>query len=573
MVIKIFQYLNQLNKTIMIILIFLISLVFTFSCCGASTDNSTIDKNNNGEVTNNNSSDNDDGDDVVINNTIDTNENYDYPNDTEAEESGGVTRDNSYLEEDGGDSMDEYIDEGTAGETYEDYGINPEIETSVNNISTFSIDVDTGSYTVARRYLMDNNKLPPEESVRAEEFINYFDYNYIIPEDAVFAIQTDIAPSLFREGKHTLRVGVQGKDVPPEERKRANLVFLIDISGSMRPSNKLPLIKESLKFLLEQLDEDDMVGIAVYAGVAEPYLESTPISQKDVIIEAIDNLDANGTTNAEGGIRIAYEMASENYFENGINRVILCSDGDANVGNISPDELISIVDGYRELGITLSTFGFGMGNYNDTFMEQLANKGDGNYGYIDSLDEARRIFGKKLVSILQVIARDVKIQVVFDKNTVKKYRLIGYENRKLETEDFRDDTVDAGEVGALHSVTAIYEITLYDGYEDRGENLYELRLRWKDDKGQNVTEGNTMLSVHKVRDNIMDTSPYYRLAISVSEFAEILRGSPYAQGSNFETLIEVVTRALTELEVADDKFYELLELIEKAEYLKGSEVK
>ncbi len=462
-------------------------------------------------------------------------------------------------------------DGNLSGEDYEDYGINPETDTEDEPISTFSIDVDTGSYAIARRYLMQNNQLPPQEAVRAEEFINYFDYNYMIPDDSVFAVITDIAPNMFRDGKHTLRIGIQGKDVSEDERKQANLVFLIDVSGSMRPSNKLPLVKESLKILLNNLQDDDYVGIAVYAGEAAPYMKSTQVKNKKKIIKAIDNLDASGSTNAEGGIRIAYEMVSENYIEGGVNRVIICSDGDANVGWVDPNQLLEIVNSYKELGITLSTFGFGMGNYKDTFMEQLANKGDGNYGYIDSIEEAERIFGDNLISIIQEIARDVKIQIEFNPETVDKYRLVGYENRKLENEDFRDDTVDAGEIGALHSVTAVYELTLQPNYRSIEDILYEIRMRWKNDTADKVFEVNNTLNSSQVRNNIMDTTPYFRLAVSIAEFAELLRGSPYATGSSYEQLIERVTQALSELEKdgkpVDRKFYELLEVIQKADML------
>jgi Ca-activated chloride channel family protein len=264
-------------------------------------------------------------------------------------------------------------------------------------------------------------------------------------------------------------------------------------------------------------------------------------------------------------------MVSENYIEGGVNRVIICSDGDANVGWVDPDQLLEIVNSYKELGITLSTFGFGMGNYKDTFMEQLANKGDGNYGYIDSIEEADRIFGDKLISIIQEIARDVKIQIEFNPETVDKYRLIGYENRKLANEDFRDDTVDAGEIGALHSVTAIYELTLQPNYRSIEDILYEIRMRWKNDTADKVFEVNNTLSTSQVRNNIMDTTPYFRLAISIAEFAELLRGSPYATGSSYEHLIERVTQSLSELEKdgkpVDRKFYELLEVIQKADML------
>ncbi len=467
---------------------------------------------------------------------------------------------------------DEEIPSDTTGETYKDYGINPEVSTEKENTSTFSIDADTGSYTIARRFITENELLPRQESVRAEEFINYFDYNYDPPKNNIFSINTEIAPSVFRENRHLLKIGIQGKEILPDERKRANLVFLIDVSGSMRTNAKLPVVQESLRILLDHLKPDDFVGIAIYSGQATPYLKSTSVKDKQKFINAIDKLEAGGTTNAEGGIKIAYEMISENYIEDGINRVILCSDGDANVGNVSPDVLNKTVESYRkDLGITLSTFGYGMGNYNDVFMEQLANKGDGNYGYIDNLEEAKRTFGDKLDSLLYVIARDVKIQVVFNKKAVKTFRLIGYENRMLEKEDFLKYDVDAGEIGPMHNVTALYELEMNTGLEPNNE-LLEVKMRWKDPSSSTTGEVLTLnkaLFYKDVTENISDTSPYYRLAASIGEFAEILRGSPYAKNSTFETLIEQIDIAKAQLPKKDEKFDELKNIVSKAENLKA----
>lgn len=472
------------------------------------------------------------------------------------------------------DEMEEEVrsPEDTSGETYKDYGVNPEIETETENTSTFSIDVDTGSYTITRRFIMENEQLPQQEAVRAEEFVNYFDYNYEPPKDKVFDINTEIAPSIFRDNRYLLKIGIQGKEILADERKRANLVFLIDVSGSMRTGAKLSMVKESLKILLDHLSPEDYVGIAVYSGQASPYLKSTLVKEKAKIIAAIDKLEAGGSTNAEGGIKIAYEMVSERYIKDGINRVMLCSDGDANVGNVSPDVINKTVEDYRkDLGITLSTFGYGMGNYNDVFMEQLANKGDGNYGYIDNLEEAKRTFGEKLNSLLYVIARDVKIQVVFNTDTVKTFRLIGYENRMLEKEDFLNYEVDAGEIGPGHNVTALYELELKDGLEPNNE-LAEVKMRWKDPSSSTTGEVLTLnkaLFYKDVTGNISDTSAYYRLAVSVGEFAEILRGSPYAKNSNFETLIEYIDVANAQLPKKDDSFNELKQIVQKAENLKA----
>lgn len=572
----------KLVKFVVFSLIMIFS-IYIISCSGTIiVDKNSENSNSNSPSGDSGNSDEGDGDSSNSGNegNNDNGSNSNYSDDSDAEESSskGDTINNYYLPpEPGEDEYNEILDDirdTNSGEQYENYGINPPIDTSVENTSTFSVDVDTGSYAIARRFIMDNGRLPPNEAVRVEEFINYFNYNYPIPDKADFAIITDLAPSMFREGKYMLRVGIQGKDVPPAERKRANLMFLIDVSGSMMPKKKLPLVKESLKILLDNLRDDDYIGITVYKGEAEPFLESTPVKEKKKILHAIDKLEARGTTNAEGGIKVAYEMLTENYIENGVNRVILCSDGDANVGNVDPQVLLDIVKDYRtDLGITLSTFGFGMGNYNDVFMEQLANKGDGNYAYIDTIEEAQRVFGEKLLSTIQEIARDVKVQVEFNKDTVKTYRLIGYENRKLDKEDFRDDKVDAGEIGALHSVTAVYELVLHDDYKSKGDLLYEFRIRWKDDKGENVREANTTLSTKQVRKDFYDTSSYYQLALCVSEFGEMLRGSPYAYGFDYEVLIETVISALEEIknttgEDADIKFQELLDIITKAETLR-----
>jgi len=411
--------------------------------------------------------------------------------------------------------------------------------------------------------------LPPNEAVRVEEFLNYFNYNYELPKNETFKAHMEVAKSMYRDDKYMLRIGIQGKDVPPKERKRANLVFLIDVSGSMSYDNKLPLVKKSMKFLLDNLKPNDRVGIVVYAGSAGIYLESTSVKNKKRIHRAIDKLEAGGRTNAEGGLRIAYEMCAENLIKDGINRVILCSDGDANVGYVGPQELSDIVKEYRsDLGITMSTFGFGMGNYNDYLMEQLANLGDGNYAYIDTMEEAKRLFGDKLISLLQVIARDSKVQVWFNKENVKTFRLLGYENRKLEDEEFEDDTVDAGEIGALHNVTALYELELNHN-PDNERPLLELRMRWKEKHGEASIPSVTTFYENQVKEIGDEGSSFYGLAINIGEFAEILRGSPYVEGSDLETVLESTNQSLSRAKKkygkkVDPKFDELIQLMSKA---------
>ena len=341
-------------------------------------------------------------------------------------------------------------------------GTNPFIDTEDDHLSTFGMDVDTGSYSITRRYLIDGN-LPPPEAVRVEEFVNTFDYNYDPPADDPFAIHIDGAPSKFGEGKRLqlLRIGLQGRVIPAEHRKDAILTFVIDVSGSMSQENRLGLVKKALTLLVDQLRPTDKVGIVVYGSHGRLVLPHTGIEQRSTILSAINALRPDGSTNAEEGLRIGYDLAWRNASVNHINRVILCSDGVANVGHTGPDEILKEIRTYVQKGITLSTVGFGMGNYNDVLMEQLANTGDGNYAYVDTLTEAKRIFVENLTGTLQLIAKDAKIQVDFNPEVVSRFRLLGYENRRLTHEQFRDDTVDAGEVGSGHQVTALYEVKLH----------------------------------------------------------------------------------------------------------------
>ena len=324
-------------------------------------------------------------------------------------------------------------------------GTNPFIDTEDDHLSTFAMDVDTGSYSITRRYLTDGY-LPPPEAVRVEEFVNTFDYNYDPPTEDAFAIHIDGAPSKFGEGKRLqlLRIGLQGRVIPAEHRKDAILTFVIDVSGSMQKENRLGLVKKALTLLVDQLRPTDKVGIVVYGSRGKLVLPHTGIEQRSEILAAINSLAPNGSTNAEEGLRIGYDLAWRNASVNHINRVILCSDGVANVGNTGPDTILKEIRTYVNKGITLSTVGFGMGNYNDVLMEQLADTGDGSYAYVDTLTEAKRIFVENLTGTLQLIAKDAKIQVDFNSEVVSRFRLLGYENRRLDHEQFRDDTVDAG---------------------------------------------------------------------------------------------------------------------------------
>jgi Ca-activated chloride channel family protein len=360
-------------------------------------------------------------------------------------------------------------------EAYTDYGINDMTRVDRDRYSTFSIDVDTASYSIARRKLQ-SGQLPPTASVRVEEFVNYFDYDYEPPagdvqgDSAPFAVNMEGAPHPFQPSHHLLRFGVQGALPHQVDRTPVHLTFLVDTSGSMSSHDKLGLAQRSLHELVENLSPTDTVALGTYAGSVREVLAPTPISRnRDRIHDAIDALSAGGGTGMSSGVELAYQMASEAMVQGHENRVIVLSDGDANIGRTSHEEILRTIKRYAEEGITLSTIGFGMGNYKDTMMEQLADQGDGNYAYIDSIDEARRVFGEDLEATLRVIARDVKIQVEFNPEAVIAYRLIGYENRDIADRDFRNDAVDAGEIGAGHTVTALYDVVLADGY--RGEDL------------------------------------------------------------------------------------------------------
>ncbi len=414
---------------------------------------------------------------------------------------------------------------------FQAHGTNPFIDTEDDPFSTFGMDVDTASYAVTRRYLRDGF-LPPPEAVRVEEFVNAFDYDYTPPTDDTFAIHLESAPSKFGEGKRLqlLRIGIQGHIIPDTDRKDAKLTFVIDVSGSMSLENRLELVKKALRLLVDQLREGDEIGIVIYGTTARVLLPHTRNVNREHILAAIDSLSPEGVTNAEAGLRLGYQLALDNFGADYINRVILCSDGVANVGITGADGILTEIEKYVEAGIYLTTVGFGMGNYNDILMEQLANNGNGSYAYVDTLDEARRIFVENLTGTLQVIAKDAKVQVEFNPETVSRFRLLGYENRRLDHEDFRDDDVDAGEIGSGHSVTALYEIKLQS--EGVVGKLATVFIRHEDPDTTNVTEVSREIFANELKGTFEEASTSYQLAASVAEFAEILRGSYWAlQGS------------------------------------------
>jgi Ca-activated chloride channel family protein len=356
------------------------------------------------------------------------------------------------------EANDAPVDADFNTEAYDAVVENGFLAAQTNPTSTFSIDVDTASYANVRRFLT-HGQLPPAGAVRIEEMVNYFDYEYPCPEgDVPFAVNAEIASCPWASQHRLVRFGLKGKEVAPDSRPVSNLVFLLDVSGSMADANKLPLVKQALRMLVNELGENDRVAIVVYAGSTGLVLPSTTADQKAVILTALENLHAGGSTNGGAGIQLAYNTAVENFINGGVNRVILCTDGDFNVGVTSQSELVSLIEEKAVAGVFLSVLGFGMGNYKDSTMEKLADNGNGNYAYIDTAAEARKVLVEQLTGTLITIAKDVKIQVEFNPHTVAAYRLIGYENRLLKTEDFRDDTKDAGEIGAGHTVTALYEV-------------------------------------------------------------------------------------------------------------------
>jgi Ca-activated chloride channel family protein len=449
---------------------------------------------------------------------------------------------------------------------FQEYGTNPFVDTDDDRLSTFGLDVDTGSYTVARRYLTDGN-LPPREAIRVEEFVNAFSYGDRPPSRGDFAIRAEAAPTPFMTGDlyRIVRFNIRGRVVDERDRKPAVLTFVVDVSGSMAYETRLELVKKALNLLLSQLRSKDRVGLVVYGTDARRILD--PTSDAEAIREAIARLTPEGSTNAEAGLRMGYEMAARFRREGAINRVILCSDGVANVGRTGPESILSVIERQaKENDIELTTVGFGMGNYNDVLMEQLANKGDGRYAYVDTLEEARRLFVEELTGTLQTIATDAKVQVEFEPSVVSRWRLIGYENRDVADERFRDDTVDAGEIGAGHSVTALYEIKLAEDAPRRG-TAATLHLRYRSKETGRVVELEHDLELADFAKSWEAAPRGLRLASVVAEFAEILKGDYWAK----EGSLRDVSRRAQALssEFSDEKVSDFAALVSRAARLKS----
>jgi Ca-activated chloride channel family protein len=443
--------------------------------------------------------------------------------------------------------------------------VNPFTLTSVDHLSTFALDVDTASYSSARNYIQ-NGALPYPGEVRVEEFVNYFDYGYPPPQDAALGIYLDGAPSpwtsLEAPTTQVVRVGIKGMHIDDSERKDAMLIFVIDISGSMQEPNRMPLVKEALRLLVDELRETDQVGIVVYSDDTRVVLEPTSASNKDAIITAINSLSTEGATNVEDGLRLGYELAADHFNVDGINRVILCSDGVANVGETGPEAIRQVIRDHTAQGVLLTTVGFGMGDYNDVLMEQLANDGNGNYAYVDTLKEAKRIFVENLTGMLQVIAKDAKVQVDVHPDTVQSYRLIGYENRDVADEDFRNDQVDAGEVGADHNVTALYEIVLQEQAQPESTAM-TVYLRYQDPETSEVIELEQPFATSDIAPQFADATPQFRLAVTVAEFAEQLRESGYAQGRSMADVLTLAEGVAADL-ANDADVQEFVQLVRQA---------
>lgn len=454
-----------------------------------------------------------------------------------------------------------------------------------NPLSTFSIDVDAASYSNVRRFI-NNGELPPAGAVRIEEMINYFKYQYAQPEnDQPFSITTETADAPWNRKHRLVLIGLQGKKIATEKLPASNLVFLIDVSGSMQSADKIGLVKSSMKMLVDQLRPQDKVAMVVYAGAAGLVLPSTSGNEKTKIKDAIDALKAGGSTAGGAGIRLAYETAKENFVKNGNNRVILCTDGDFNVGESSDDAMERLIEEERKSGVYLTVLGYGMGNYKDSKMQKLADKGNGNHAYIDGIGEAKKVLVNEFGGTMFTIAKDVKLQVEFNPATVQGYRLIGYENRMLANEDFNDDKKDAGEMGSGHSVTALYEIipvgvksdflkkTDSLKYQDNDktfakavqtDELMTIKFRYK-----KPSEDNSRLLEVAVKDgqlNIHQASNNFRFAAAVAEFGMLLRNSEFKSTASFENVLVLARKSKGD----DEEGYrsEFIQLVENVQAMK-----
>lgn len=466
-------------------------------------------------------------------------------------------------------------------EEYDRINDNEFKDAKANPLSTFSIDVDAASYSNVRRFI-NQGSLPPKDAVRVEEMINYFSYDYPQPKgDEPFSITMEMSECPWNKETRLVHIGLQGKEIVADKLPSSNLVFLVDVSGSMSSPDKLPLLKSAFGLLIDQLRSEDRVSIVVYAGAAGLVLPSTPGSKKEKIREAIEKLEAGGSTAGGAGIQLAYSIAKENFMKSGNNRVILATDGDFNVGVSSDGDLTRLIEEKREDGIFLTVLGFGMGNYKDSKMEKLADKGNGNYAYIDNLLEAKKVLVKEMGGTLHTIAKDVKIQVEFNPALVKSYRLVGYENRVLANEDFNDDKKDAGELGSGHSVTALYEIVPAGGKQETAsvdplkyqvssltpeaqaaKELMTVKFRYKDPNGTVSKLISKTLENKHVNDKLSDNLVF---SAAVAEFGMLLRDSKFKGTSSYKSVLSMAKSS----KGADEEGYraEFIRLVEMCEML------
>lgn len=479
---------------------------------------------------------------------------------------------------------------GDDGFSQEEYAAEKEVgfkSTAKDPLTTFSIDVDRAAYTNVRRMIFQNGYLPDKDAVRVEEMINYFDYHYPQPRgnDPV-SISTEVSTSPWNKGLQLIRIGLQAKNIPTDNLPASNLVFLIDVSGSMHTQNKLPLVKTAFKLLVDQLREQDKVSIVVYAGAAGLVLPPTSGREKSKIKDALENLSAGGSTAGGEGIKLAYQTALQHFVAGGNNRVIMASDGDFNVGVSGVDELEKLIEEKRQTGVFLSILGFGMGNYKDNRMETLSDKGNGNYAYIDNLLEAQKVFVKEFGGTLFTVAKDVKLQVEFNPAYIQAYRLIGYENRALANEDFKNDAKDAGDMGSGHTVTAIYEVVprnidspyLVDKLKYQlnltsiGSNSNELctvKMRYKEPDANISQQVEVVVKNEEIP--FEKASESFRFAAAVSELGLLLRKSDYKGKASYNNVIEVASKALGK----DEEGYraEFVKLAKTAQLIEQTEAK
>ncbi|MCH7676783.1 VWA domain-containing protein [candidate division KSB1 bacterium] len=467
-------------------------------------------------------------------------------------------------------------------EEYSKINDNVFLSPGTNPLSTFSIDVDAASYANVRRFL-NSGQLPYKDAVRIEELVNYFNYDYEDPKgEHPFSVTTEVSQAPWNPDHKLVHIGLQGKKLDYEDMRPSNLVFLVDVSGSMKSPNKLSLLKSAFKLLVKNLDDRDRIAIVAYAGAAGLVLPSTPAKERSTILSALDKLEAGGSTAGGAGIKLAYKVAKENLIEDGNNRVILATDGDFNVGVSSTSELVRTIEEKRNDGIFLTICGFGMGNYKDGRMESISNAGNGNYFYIDNILEANKVFVKEMRATLFTIAKDVKIQIEFNPAKVQAYRLIGYENRMLKSEDFNDDKKDAGELGAGHTVTALYEIIPVGVKSDfiksvdelkyqKGEvtnqassdELMTVKLRYKKPKEDKSRLLSIVIKDKTVK--LAESSDNFKFASAVAEFGMLLRDSEFKSQASYENVIELANTAKGK----DTEGYraEFVQLVKKASLL------